>query len=198
MRFFSEPGTRSMSPKEQNITSDCEAIYTALSSISMGVTHTGHPGPCISVILLGRSVSMPNFIMLWVWPPQTSIIVQSLCKMSVIALMYVRTGSEPLHSSTYFTALSLSGYRMRLWPFPPQSCLLQSLYAPVPSRPPARRPDMQDRSPFLSRRNPRRPSSDRGRCPLSLLPFPERLNTYCASKNSARLYCKHLTSGTET
>lgn len=40
-----EPGTRSMSPKEQKITSGREAISSALSITSSGVTHTGQPGP---------------------------------------------------------------------------------------------------------------------------------------------------------
>ena len=44
-----EPGTRSMSPKEQKITSGRAAIAIALSISSSGVTHTGQPGPCTSV-----------------------------------------------------------------------------------------------------------------------------------------------------
>jgi hypothetical protein len=34
-----------MSPNEQKITSGRAAMATALSMISMGVTHTGQPGP---------------------------------------------------------------------------------------------------------------------------------------------------------
>ena len=70
------PGTRSMSPKEQKMTSGREAISTALSISSMGVTQTGQPGPWTSVRLLGSRVSTPYFTMVWVWPPQISMIVQ--------------------------------------------------------------------------------------------------------------------------
>ncbi len=42
------PGTRSMSPKEQKITSGREAISSALSITSSGVTQTGQPGPWIN------------------------------------------------------------------------------------------------------------------------------------------------------
>ena len=49
-RSFPLPGTRSMSPKEQKMTSGRAAIASALSMISSGVTHTGQPGPWISSI----------------------------------------------------------------------------------------------------------------------------------------------------
>jgi len=44
-RFLTLPGTLSISPKEQKITSSFKAIVIALSIISIGVTHTGQPGP---------------------------------------------------------------------------------------------------------------------------------------------------------
>jgi hypothetical protein len=77
-RSFSLPGTRSISPKEQKITSGREAISIALSMSSTGVTQTGQPGPCTRVISLGSSSSIPNLMIAWVWPPQISMIVQGL------------------------------------------------------------------------------------------------------------------------
>src|SRR5438270_2982948 len=74
-RLFAEPGTRSISPNEQKITSGRLEIATALSMSSIGVTQTGHPGPCTSVISLGSRSSRPLFTMVWVWPPQISMIV---------------------------------------------------------------------------------------------------------------------------
>jgi len=58
------------------MTSGCAAISTALSINSMGVTHTGQPGPCTSVRDSGSRVSTPYFTIVWVWPPQISMIVQ--------------------------------------------------------------------------------------------------------------------------
>ena len=49
------PGTRSMSPNEQKITSGREAISSALSMTSSGVTQTGHPGPWINSTFSGSS-----------------------------------------------------------------------------------------------------------------------------------------------
>ena len=49
-----EPGTRSMSPKEQKITFGLCSDRSALSINSTGVTQTGQPGPCASVISLGE------------------------------------------------------------------------------------------------------------------------------------------------
>ena len=70
------PGTRNMSPNEQKMTSGIDAISIAFSMSSSGVTHTGHPGPCTSVTVSGRSSSTPNFTMACVWPPHTSMSVQ--------------------------------------------------------------------------------------------------------------------------
>src|SRR5271165_4429911 len=75
-RLFDEPGTRSMSPKEQKITSGRCAIATALSINSIGVTQTGQPGPCTSVMSRGNKSSSPLLTMVWVCPPQISMIVQ--------------------------------------------------------------------------------------------------------------------------
>ena len=44
-RSVVRPGTRSMSPNEQKITSGRAAMSSAFSMISSGVTHTGQPGP---------------------------------------------------------------------------------------------------------------------------------------------------------
>src|SRR5579864_4657388 len=75
-RLFDEPGTRSMSPKEQKITSGRCEIDTALSINSSGVTQTGQPGPCTSVISFGSKSSRPLLTMVCVCPPQTSMMVQ--------------------------------------------------------------------------------------------------------------------------
>jgi hypothetical protein len=48
-----------MSPKEQKITSGRDAISSALSMSSSGVTHTGQPGPWIISTWSGMSWSMP-------------------------------------------------------------------------------------------------------------------------------------------
>src|SRR5579859_8112529 len=75
-RLFDDPGTRSMSPKEQKITSGRLAMATALSINSIGVTHTGQPGPCTSVISFGSRSSSPLLTMVCVCPPQISMMVQ--------------------------------------------------------------------------------------------------------------------------
>src|SRR5579864_781178 len=75
-RLLDEPGTRSMSPNEQKITSGRCAIATALSINSIGVTQTGQPGPCTSVISLGSRSSSPLLTMVCVCPPQISMMVQ--------------------------------------------------------------------------------------------------------------------------
>src|SRR5579862_2360580 len=74
-RLFDDPGTRSMSPNEQKIASGPLAIATALSINSIGVTHTGQPGPCTSVISRGSRSSRPLLTMVCVWPPQISMMV---------------------------------------------------------------------------------------------------------------------------
>ena len=48
------PGTRIMSPNEVMITSGCEARWIASSTRPIGITHTGHPGPCTRVTDSGR------------------------------------------------------------------------------------------------------------------------------------------------
>src|SRR5512140_1010934 len=74
-RLLLEPGTRSMSPNEQKIASGRLAMATALSINSIGVTQTGQPGPCTSVISRGSKSSRPLLTIVWVWPPQISMIV---------------------------------------------------------------------------------------------------------------------------
>ena len=65
-----------MSPNEQKVTSGREAIASARSISSSGVTQTGQPGPWTRRTADGSSSSMPNLRIEWVWPPQTSISVQ--------------------------------------------------------------------------------------------------------------------------
>ncbi len=48
------PGTRIMSPNDVMITSGCEAKCIASSTRPIGITQTGHPGPCTRVIDSGR------------------------------------------------------------------------------------------------------------------------------------------------
>ena len=48
------PGTRIMSPNEVMITSGSPARAIASSTRPIGITHTGQPGPCTSVICSGR------------------------------------------------------------------------------------------------------------------------------------------------
>ena len=48
------PGTRIMSPNDVMITSSWAARCMASSTRPIGITHTGQPGPCTSVIDSGR------------------------------------------------------------------------------------------------------------------------------------------------
>jgi len=48
------PGTRSRSPNDVMMTPSCSAIQIASSTRPMGITHTGHPGPCTSCTSSGR------------------------------------------------------------------------------------------------------------------------------------------------
>ena len=96
------PGTRSMSPNEQKITSGRAAISSALSISSTGVTQTGQPGPWMSVICLGSSSSRPNLTMAWVWPPQTSMSDQGRVVMRAISCAYLCAASASRYSSRYF------------------------------------------------------------------------------------------------
>ena len=95
-----EPGTRSMSPNEQKITSGRCAMACALSIISSDVTQTGQPGPCTSSILSGNKRSIPYLTMVCVCPPQTSINTHGLVAMR-------------RSSSTIFVASASSRYSSR-------------------------------------------------------------------------------------
>ncbi len=53
------PGTRIMSPKEVKMTPGSSETAMASSTRPIGITHTGHPGPCTSSTLAGRTCSMP-------------------------------------------------------------------------------------------------------------------------------------------
>src|SRR5450631_25233 len=111
-RLFDEPGTRSMSPNEQKITSGRSAMATALSIRSIGVTQTGQPGPCTSVMSRGSKSSKPLLTMVWVCPPQISMTVQGrvtffhICRDSCSAAFWsrysLRNFTEFLLKSTEF------------------------------------------------------------------------------------------------
>src|SRR5260370_21035985 len=55
-KLFEDPGTRSMSPKEQKIASSRSATATALSISSTGVTQTGQPRAVDQRDLMGQQV----------------------------------------------------------------------------------------------------------------------------------------------
>src|SRR6202023_1906145 len=97
-----EPGTRSMSPKEQKITSGRRAMTWALSIISSGVTQTEQPGPCTSWIPGGKRRSMPFLTMEWVCPPQTSMMTQGLVCTRWISSTIFRATRPSRYSSRYF------------------------------------------------------------------------------------------------
>ena len=108
------PGTRSMSPNEQKITSGREAIAMALSIISSGVTHTGQPGPCTSSIPGGRSSSMPYLTIVCVCPPQTSMMVHGLVVTARRACRSLLAAAGSRYSSRYFMGISrVSAQRVR-------------------------------------------------------------------------------------
>ena len=48
-----------MSPKEVKMTPGSRATAMASSTLPMGITHTGQPGPCTSSTLAGRTCSIP-------------------------------------------------------------------------------------------------------------------------------------------
>ena len=101
-RSFSLPGTRSMSPNEQKITSGRDAISSALSMISSGVTQTGQPGPWIISIVSGSNWSMPCRMIECVWPPQTSMIAQRWLVVGLDLVDELAGQSGSLNSSRYF------------------------------------------------------------------------------------------------
>ena len=53
------PGTRIMSPNDVMITSGRSAMWMASSTLPIGMTQTGQPGPCTSVTAGGRWSSSP-------------------------------------------------------------------------------------------------------------------------------------------
>src|SRR5215470_5360300 len=106
-KLVDEPGTRSMSPNEQKITSGSREIDTALSINSNGVTHTGHPGPWTSVISFGSKSSSPLFTIVCVCPPQTSMIVQGRVNRRRMACASFSATFESRYSLRNFTELLL-------------------------------------------------------------------------------------------
>jgi len=83
------------------MTSGREAMATARSIITRGVTQTGQPGPWIRLTRDGSSWSRPNFRIEWVWPPQTSIRVHGWVAAAWIrrATVWMVAGSR--YSSTW-------------------------------------------------------------------------------------------------
>src|SRR5262252_11159573 len=101
-RSAREPGTRSMSPNEQNVTPGRDAIACARSSVSSAVTQTGQPGPCTSSMAWGSTSSMPYLTIVCVWPPHTSMIVQGRVTLRSMAYTSFRTARASRNSSRYF------------------------------------------------------------------------------------------------
>src|SRR4051794_29576024 len=97
-----DPGTRSMSPNEQKMTSGRAAMAWARSIVSRAVTHTGQPGPCSRSTSGGRSWSRPYFTIVCVWPPHTSMIVQGRVTVAATAAARRLAFSLSRYSSTYF------------------------------------------------------------------------------------------------
>src|SRR5208283_4291249 len=91
-----------MSPNVAKMTPGRAAIAIAVSSVSSGVTQTGQPGPCTSSTSAGKARSIPNFIRLWVCPPQTSISVHGLVTVRRICSRSTRAGPAERYSSRYF------------------------------------------------------------------------------------------------
>ena len=58
-KLRSDPGTRIMSPKQVKITPSRSAIAIPSSTLPIGITQTGHPGPWTSSTLSGRRSSIP-------------------------------------------------------------------------------------------------------------------------------------------
>ena len=86
------------------MTSGRDAISSALSIISSGVTQTGQPGPWISSMPSGSSWSRPCRMIEWVWPPQTSIIAQGWVAVRWMSSSSRLASSGSLNSSRYFIA----------------------------------------------------------------------------------------------
>ena len=91
-----------MSPNEQKITSGRAAMATALSMISIGVTHTGQPGPWISVISGGSISSSAKRTMACVCPPQISMMFHGRVVAARMAAASRRAASASRYSSTIF------------------------------------------------------------------------------------------------
>ena len=118
-RSASLPGTRSMSPNEQKITSGRSAMASALSIMSSGVTQTGHPGPWTISMSSGRRRSIPLRMIEWVWPPQTSMRTQCLVVMTAISSRSRLARSGSRNSSRYFTRTLRPARFALLRPVPP-------------------------------------------------------------------------------
>ena len=69
------PGTRSMSPKETRTTPGSVPRARKASRSDWSVTHTGQPGPEMSVTPGGKRDLRPKRAAAMVWVPQTSMTV---------------------------------------------------------------------------------------------------------------------------
>jgi hypothetical protein len=72
--------------------------------VAAGVTHTGQPGPWISLSSGGSSWSRPQRTMAWVWPPHTSIRVQGRVVVAVSSAASEATVGSGPEAFSYRTA----------------------------------------------------------------------------------------------
>ena len=106
-RLPSLPGTRIRSPKHVKITPGSCATAMPSSRRPIGITHTGHPGPCTSSTLLGSRSSMPYLKIVCVCPPHTSMIFQCLSPASAaMRAPRARARSASRNSSANFMPVS--------------------------------------------------------------------------------------------
>src|SRR5450759_269872 len=82
-----------MSPKVVIVTPGWRAISMAVSMSRLAVTHTGQPGPEISVTFLGITSRSPFRAMATVWVPHTSMIFMGTVAASLIFSMSRRASS---------------------------------------------------------------------------------------------------------
>ena len=81
-----------MSPSVTRIASSIRASAIAWSIRSLGMMQTGQPGPWMKSMFAGSSCGSPYFMMVWVWPPQTSMMRSGVS--SPCASLSIRFASE--------------------------------------------------------------------------------------------------------
>ena len=96
------PGTRSMSPKEQKITSGRAAISIGLVDQFQRRDADRAAGTVHQFDLRGSSSSMPYLTIVWVWPPQISMIVQGRVVTRWIAYLSFCAAAPSRYSSWNF------------------------------------------------------------------------------------------------